>query len=80
MTSIIKGAIQNGERVDVEFGWYKGRAGLQRTARGIEVAYHGPQPPKVPAFGIISGERVEVVRSASSETVDGMAVLTVRPT
>lgn len=79
MTGIIKGAVKNGKLVDVDFGWYVGRAGYQETSRGIEVAIFSHAEPKLSAPGKINGKPFQILKIATSQTVDGMTVLTVRP-
>lgn len=79
MTGPIKGAVQNGQLVDVDFGWFKGRAGAQQTARGLEIAFFGPATTKLPTIGTVGEDRVEVTKIEPSRTVAGMIVVTVRP-
>jgi hypothetical protein len=76
---VIKGAVRNGKLVDVDFGWYVGRAGYQQTARGIEVAIFSGAEPKLSQPGTIDGQPFSIVKVATSQTVAGMTVLTVRP-
>lgn len=75
----IIGAVANGKRVAVVFPFYTGRAGMQQTEDGIQVACVTRASARPQATGTVDGKTVKVIASARSNTVDGILILTVEP-
>ena len=75
------GTIENGERLDVAFGPYEGKAGICDRGEGLrDVAmFADHRKLRNVTQGTIAGEPVEVLAIERSEFVRGMVVLTVRP-
>lgn len=74
---VINGEAVNGERCEVSFPWYSGKAGVQVTDSGIHVAYFSRANVRLPASGIVGGKHVRVLSAERSKVMDTMTVLTV---
>lgn len=73
--------VNNGARVDVEFGFYKGRAGMVMDAGGVlRVSVLAPLPRgnKVPTDGTVDGKRMEVLAVDRGTLDRQFTVLTIR--
>lgn len=73
--------VNNGARVDVEFGFYKGRAGMVIDAGGVlRVSVLAPLPRgnKVPTEGRVDGKKVEVLAVDRGTLDRQFTVLTIR--
>lgn len=68
------GTADNGERASVEFGAYKGLAGIRQRGGGREVAYMAETPRTFPLSGKIKGEDVIAVSLIRSK-ITGFVVL-----
>ena len=74
----MSGTINNGQRLAVEFGAYRGKAGVQQRGGVTEVAFFASsRDMRGVIAGTIEGQPCTVDDVAMSDTVPGMVVLTV---
>jgi hypothetical protein len=69
--------INNGRRTGVEFGAYKGRAGISQDGSEVAFMFDGNVARLVGKTGTIDGARYRVESARLSERPKGMVVLTV---
>ena len=75
------GTVNNGQRVEVDFSFYKGRAGMTGEPDGVRLLSmiaDRPTGSKVPTEGTIEGEKVDVISIARSDFDRRFVVIAVR--
>lgn len=74
----MSGTINNGKRLAVEFGTYRGKAGVQQRGDVTQVAFFASsRDMRGVTAGTIAGQPYSVDAVVMSDTVPGMVVLTV---
>lgn len=79
-TAVIIGTVNNSTTAQIEFPFFSGPAGIcELNDRRLQVAYFAPRAMAARGEGLIGDQRYVVDGPASSSTVKGMIVMSVRP-
>ena len=78
--STIRGTAENGALVDIDFPFYRGRAGVRQVGEVLQAAYLGRRPRiAAPVEGTVDGRRCKVINAGDSKNTTGIVRLTLVP-
>ena len=77
--STICGTAENGALVDIDFPFYRGRAGVRQVGEVLQAAYLGRRPRIVAPEGLVDGRPCKVIDASDSKDTTGMVRLTIVP-
>ena len=79
--STILGTAENGALVDIDFPFYRGRAGVRQVGEVLQAAYLGARRPRItePVDGLVDGRPCKATDASDSKDTTGMVRLTIVP-
>lgn len=74
----VTGTIDNGQRVDIDASFFRGRAGLRVLDNCVQLAYVGDVPSSLPRSFKIDGASFTAFAASKSGTAPSMVVVSAR--